>query len=258
MSFGYIVKASNTEGRILNLRGRVCWSHRLLLWAQDQLPHAGLTPPSPHTWAHEGSASPPTVSGTMPVTKCHLGPGTEHRVPHLSPEQPFQRWRGGYLCGLPSACIFRFPPKKVCEHHWREKQIGANSPGIYTDATLSFHSVTPFIKPFTIYALLLGVCIFNHFSQHLLVSQSSSWKGLCSAVKQRGGLSRALGRGYEEKQSKRGGKSNPSSPFSAALCYDNNPGCWHCRLYWAWKWQRHYHCWAVSFSTGVRQEVQDD
>lgn len=63
-----------------------------------------------------------------------------------------------------------------------------------------------------------------------LASQSSFWKGLCSAVKQRAGLSKLLRKRKEEKQSK-GPQSNPLSPFSAAFCCDNNPGCWHCCLY---------------------------
>lgn len=74
----------------------------------------------------------------------------------------------GTCVGSPLLACSGFSPKKVHEHWWREKQIWENSHAIYT-ATLSFHSVSPSLKPFTIYALLRA-CIFNHFSHHLLVS----------------------------------------------------------------------------------------
>lgn len=122
-----------------------------------------------------------------------------------------------------------FCPKSVCEHHWREKQIRANSHAVYTDAMLSFHSVTPSIKLFTIYALLYRAYIFNHFSWRLpcpsaargFSRRPSPFPGrdFCLAAKQRSGLSKAVGRGDEENQSK-GAKVIPrllSQPLSATI-----------------------------------------
>lgn len=117
----------------------------------------------------------PGHAGALPVPPCCPVPcpspsAAWEQVQRAESCSPSRGVEEGTCACTPLLVCSGFSPKKVCEHHWREKQIRANSQAMYTDATLSFHSVTPSVKPFTIYALLLRACVFNHFSQHSPVS----------------------------------------------------------------------------------------
>lgn len=156
-----------SQGRVLSLRWRATGSscEPSTSYLTQGCPHQ-----SPHARSCQGSDNPSTPSCVVSVTKHLVGAGMEQSVRAQALHGPCRGAEEGTCAGLLLLPSPGFSPKKVCEHYWRENQIGANSHAIYTDARLSFHSVTPSIKPFTIYALLLMACVFNHCSQHLPVS----------------------------------------------------------------------------------------